>query len=321
VGVLGGDILRNFSLAFSLPRDAAQSASMSFYNHLPAGDLTLAADGYSVIKFSLRGATDVTTASRSGRPSLPSSRVVIRTCGAPAAFAPDKPQQTCKTGQLELAASGKNLLLALSTGHGPLVLSQSAWQRLGNSVPAPLGTGEPLLYSPLVADPIPAHWGTLSRLALVDSDSGDIWPGACAELARARRIEWVLANQDQPGACFEACDISGSTALPAAAYLELGPDLPAAVVSDTSDLISNLNQDFPLGAQVDGLIGAETLAGVRFELDYVSQPQGRLVASCEPGTDRQSCWSAPRCLGLSKGDQPHTCFGLQERRFSPACPP
>jgi len=317
-GVLGGDILRNFSLAFALPRDPAQPATMTIYSDLPAADSDLAADGYAVVKFNLRGSTAAATASGNGRPSLPSSRVVMRACGNPPAFAPNGPVAACKTGEVEVQAAGTNLLLALSTGHGPLVLSASAWQRLGSDAPAPL-PGESALYSPLVANPIPAHWVTVSRLALVDGDSGDLWPGACAELARVRRIEWTLANQDS-GACFQPCDVSGGVALPAAAYLEIGSDLHAAIISDTSDLIISLNEDFPSGAQVDGVIGTEALAGVPIEIDYITQPQGRLVAACDPGVDRQKCWAAPRCLGLSGAGQTHACFGLPPLGFAPACP-
>jgi len=318
-GVLGGDILHNFSLAFVLPRDPAQPATMTIYSSLPASDSDLAADGYAVMKFSLRGDTPAATASGNGLPGLPSSRVVMRVCGNPPAFSPDGPAQTCGAGEVEVQAAGTNLLLALSTGHGPLVLSASAWQRLGGDVPAPLGAGESPLYSPLVADPIPAHWVTVSRLALVDGDSGDPWPGACAELARDRRIEWTLANQGN-GACFQPCDVSGGVALPAAAYLEAGSNLPAAVISDTSDLISSLNEDFPSGAQVDGAIGTEALAGVHIEIDYVTQPQGRLVTACDPGANRQTCWAAPTCLALSGSGQTHTCFGLPPLGFAPACP-
>jgi hypothetical protein len=321
-GVVGGDILRNFSVAFSLariPRDPNQPTTMTIYSDLPASDSDLAANGYAVMRFGLRGSTAAATASGGGLPGLPSSRVMLRACANPPVFAPNGPAQICKTGDVEAQASGTNLLLALSTGHGPLVLSASAWQRLGGQSPAPLGAGEPALYSPLVTDPIPAHWVTVSRLALVDGDSGDAWPGACAELARGRRIEWTLANQNS-GGCFQPCDVSGGVAFPAAAYLEIGSDLPAAIVSDTSDLISNLNEDFPSGAQVDGLIGAETLAGIRFEIDYVSQPRGRWVADCEPGADRQTCWAAPRCYGISGSGQTHMCFGLPPLGRAPTCP-
>ncbi|HJX51175.1 MAG TPA: hypothetical protein VJ801_00280 [Polyangia bacterium] len=317
-GVLGGDILHNFSLAFALPSASARPATMTIYGNLPASDSDLAANGYAVVKFTLRGNTAAATASGNGLPGVPSSRVVMRVCGNPPAFAPDGPAQICKTGDVEVQAAGANLLLALSTGHGPLVLRASAWQRLGGAAPAPLA-GESALYSPLVADPIPAHWVTVSRLALVDGASGDLWPGACAELARGRRIEWTLANQDN-GACFQPCDVSAGVALPAAPYLEIGSDLHAAIVSDTSEIISNLNADFPSGAQVDGVIGAETLAGIRFEIDYVSQPQGRLVAFCDPGVDRQTCWASPLCLGLSGAGQTHRCFGLPPRGLAPACP-
>ena len=318
-GVLGADVLRSFSLAFAFPRIPAEPATMTIYSDLPASDSDLATNGYAVMRFRLRGNTAAATASGSGRPGLPSSRVVMRVCGNPAAFTPDGPAETCKAGEVEVKASGTNLLLALSTGHGRLVLSASAWQRLGGQVPAPLGAGESPLYSPLVADPIPAHWVTVSRLALVDGDSGDLWPGACAELARARRIEWTVANQAS-GACFQPCDVSGGAALPAAAHVDVGSNLAAAIVSDTSDFMSNLNEDFPSGAQVDGVIGTEALAGTRIEIDYVSQPQGRLVAACKPGSDRQACWAAPRCYGPSEVDQTHMCFGLLPPGRAPACP-
>jgi hypothetical protein len=177
-----------------------------------------------------------------------------------------------------------------------------------------------MLYSPLVNEPVPAHWVSVSRLALVDGDSGeDAWPGACAVLARARRIEWTTAHLDQPDACFQPCDVSGGKALPAVAHLELGSDLPAAVVSDTSDLMRGLNQDFPSAPQVDGIIGAGTLAGTSFEIDYVSQP-ARLVVSCLPGADRQTCWAPARCVGLGSNDKPDSCFALPQRRYAPACP-
>jgi len=93
---------------------------------------------------------------------------------------------------------------------------------------------------------------TVSRLALVDGDSGDAWPGACAELARGRRIEWTLANQKN-GGCFQPCDVSGGVPCRLPPISRIGSDLPAAIVSDTSDLISNINEDFPSGAQVDGV--------------------------------------------------------------------
>lgn len=322
VGVLGGDVLSNFSVAFSLPRvanDPNSPTSMTLFDSLPAGEDDLTDEGYSVIHFDLRGGGATATSSQASRASLPASRVVLRACGQPVAFSPESEMQTCGEGEVEVKASGANLLLMLSTGHGPLVLSASAWQRLSGLTAAP-EAGEPMLYSPLVSDPVPAHWVTVPRLALVDGDTGeDSWHGACAELARARRIEWTTAHLDQPGACFQPCDVSGNKALAAVAYLEIGPDLSAAVVSDTSDLIRGLNQDFPAAPQVDGIIGAGTLAGTSFEIDYVSNP-ARLVSSCEFGSDRQRCWAPPRCEGLSGKKQKHNCFGLKDRGYAPACP-
>jgi len=211
-GILGGDILLNFSVAFALPRDPSdpnQPPTMTIYSNLPASDPDLAANGYAVMRVVLRGSSVAATASGNGLPGLPSSRVVLRVCANPPHSLLTGSEQTCKTGEVEVQASGTNLLLALSTGHGPLVLSASAWQRPGR--PGAGATGS------RGAGTLLALWSRIrflrtgrswSRLAVVDGDSGDAWPGACAELARGRRIEWTLANQNN-GGCFQPCDVSG----------------------------------------------------------------------------------------------------------------
>jgi hypothetical protein len=81
------------------------------------------------------------------------------------------------------------------------------------------------------------------------------------------------------------------------------------VVSNTSDIIRSLNADVPPKPQVDGIIGAGTLAGTRLRLDYPAETGGRVVVRCEAGSARELCWAAPSCPPLSAGDQTHTCFG------------
>ncbi len=320
-GVLGNDLLSHYSLALRLPSDAGQSPTMTLYTTLPASESRLAEDGYAVIGFLSRGSAELVSASGAGLGSVSGTRPVVRTCAAPREFASDEVEEICEKGEANLRASGANLLLGISTGHGPLVLSASAWARItGQAAVAPDGS-EPPLYSPLVSEPVPAHWVTLPRLALMDrGDSDDDWPGACVELARSRRIEWTLANQ-ATGACYQPCDSDGSLARTSLAYLELGGALAAAVVSDTSDLMRTLNVDVPPGAQIDGLIGAAALAGTRLEIDYPSGPDGRLTAVCESGADRKACYAAPRCPRLSGSGQSHACFGLPpQSELAPVCP-
>jgi hypothetical protein len=316
-GVLGSDLLSHYSLALDL-RYADERATMTLHTALPASASRLADYGYAVMRFQSRGSAQLVTASGTELGSITGRRPVVRVCAAPQEFAPDGPEQICKRGELNLRATGANLLLAISTGHGPLVLSASAWTRITGQVAAPDGS-EPPLYSPLSTAPVPAHWTTLPRLAIVDRSDENDWPGACAELARSRRIEWTMANLDK-GACYQSCDSDGSLARTSLAYLELGGALATAVVSDTSELVRALNVDVPPGAQVDGLIGAATLAGTRIEIDYPAGNDGRITAVCGADADRKSCYAATRCPRLSGSGQSHTCFGLaQQKTAAPVC--
>ena len=153
-------------------------------------------------------------------------------------------------------------------------------------------------------------------LAVFQGTVDNGWSGPCAELARARRVEWVLANQDA-GACFQPCDASGSQAMATRSYVELGGALELAVISETSEVIRSLNVDAPPKPQIDGIIGAGTLAGTRLRLDYTAQPQGRVIATCEDGSTRDQCWAAPSCLAAG---QPHLCFGQLDQTWAPVCP-
>jgi hypothetical protein len=101
-------------------------------------------------------------------------------------------------------------------------------------------------------------------------------------------------------------------------YVELGGTLDLAVISETSDIIRSINVDSPPQPQVDGIIGAGTLAGTRLRLDYTSTPQGRVIAVCEDGSARDQCWTAPSCPGLSASGQT-LCFGQPVPTWPPAC--
>jgi len=240
-------------------------------------------------------------------------------CAAPRVFSTDEPLETCAGGQAALKASGQDLMLAIGTGEGPLILSQSAWQRVAAALGLASDTGTAgNLYTPFSATPTPARFLTVPRLAVFQGTTDSGWSGPCTELARARRIEWVLANQDA-GACFQPCDASGSQAIATHPYLELGGPLDLAVISETSDIIRSLNADAPPNPQVDGIIGAGTLAGTRTRLDYTSQPQGRVVATCEDGSARVQCWTAPSCWATG---EPHICFGQRfgQNGWAPVCP-
>ena len=322
-GVMGGPLLANFSVGFVLPRsaDPLAPATMSLWPSFPGSDDQLAQDGFVPLRFDVRGGANAGPVGREASLTLSNARVVLAACAAPRDFSTSEPAETCAPGEATLKASGQELLLAIGTGEGPLILSQSAWNRIAVQlgVASDAGTAGDL-FTPFSATPTPAHFLTLPRLAMFQGITTDTtWTGACTELARARRIEWVLANQDT-GACFQPCDASSGQALTTHSYLELGGPLDLAVISETSDLIQSLNADTPPNPQIDGIIGAGTLAGTRMRLDYPSTPQGRVIAACENGSTREQCWPAPSCPGLSANGQKHVCFGQPARGWAPVCP-
>lgn len=320
--VFGASLLYNFSVQFTLPREPEATATMTLWPLAPtATDEWYAEHGKVALRFNLRGSASLTRDHGDHRVTLLDTRVVLGACLAPDAFLPSDPQITCPSGMALQKASGIDALLAVSTGTGPLVLGEGAFAQIVDRLGIPTNAGQwGTLYAPLSATPVPARFLKIPRLALFASSTRDSWLGACAELGRARRIEWVLHHQDT-GACFERCDASGSRAAQSLSYLELGGDILTAVISETSDLFRSLNIDTPNQARVDGLIGAGTLAGTQIEIDYLSQPQGRFIAACTSDSSRDQCLAVPACPALSEPGQTHRCFGLTARGYAPVCKP
>ena len=319
-GVMGGPLLTNLSAEFAFPRSESESASMTLWPSFPGSDDQLTqGSGHGVLHFDLRGSFSVAQGDGESALTLPNSRVVLAACAGPRAFAATDSVETCAPGQAGIRASGADLMLAVGTGEGPAILSQSAWARVAAGLGLAANVGvEGELFTPFSALPTSALFVALPRLALFQGVTDSSWLGPCPELARARRIEWVLANQAN-GSCFEPCDVDGQQPVSTHSYLELGGSLLAAVVPDTSAIILSLNADVAAKPRVDGLIGAATLAGTRLRIDYQAQPQGRVITSCLDGETRDTCFVAPGCPGLSQGQQ-HVCFGQDWLRSAPACP-
>jgi hypothetical protein len=324
VGVIGGPLLANFAVGLNLPRNPDATATMTLWSGFPGSDDQLAQNGYAPLHFVARGGAAVAQGAGEASVSLPSARIALSACAAPRAFSTDEPVETCAPGEVATKSSGQDLMLALGTGEGPLILSHSAWVRIA----AQLGTTSDAgtagdLYTPFSTTATPVHFLTLPRLAILQGTSDSAWNGACIELARARRIEWALANQ-ATGACFQPCDVSSGKAVNSRSYIELGPALDLAVVDDSSDLLRSLNVDSPPNPQIDGIIGAATLAGTRLHLDYPAQPQGRVIAECETGStpeQRGQCWTAPSCpAGWPAQTRGHFCFGQAVPLWPPVCP-
>jgi hypothetical protein len=353
-GVFGGDLLRGFSLEFRFagpcPAGAtAPCSSITFWPHQGASNGFLGDAGYAVLRLNLFGGGETTaqttpdTLGLRAPIDLPATRVVLRTCAAPRAFATTEPRELCCARGDEITsprATGVDLSLVLATGAGPMVLSRKAWNRIRDQLPAapaatcsPAAATCPELLLPSWPLPIGAEWFTIPRFAVVDGSeppsTGD--EGPCVDLGRSRRIEWTAIQQQaaqQAGAgeaaCVQLCDTDpreGNLAQNSAAYLEVGGTIPVAVIEDAEPFLQSLRFDVrPEGPEVDGLVGAGAMGAARLELDYGSDP-ARAIFSCEPGATRDSCYAAPRCPRLPDHDQTHLCFGLPAHRLPATCAP
>ncbi len=333
--VLGGTFLKNFSVQIDFG-----APSITFWSRQGATDGLLASSGFAVLHFDLFGGGELTALSRpdflglTGPVEVPPTRVVLRGCGAPDAFdrvAP-LPQICCKRGDEVLQASGVDLALVLATGVGPLVLSRSAWNRIvartqntpGGSPPPEPVSGAALPIPSLPAPLADVLWSTLPRLALVDQETDDSTnPGPCVELGRARRLEWMEAHQtDASPPCPQLCDTdprAAGKAQNAAAYLEIGDNVPVAIVPDGTPLLQALRGEIrPEGPEIDGLVGAGVLARTTLEIDYKSQPS-RALLTCAKQWPRTACLASPRCPRLSNPGDMRSCFGLQRQALPAAC--
>jgi hypothetical protein len=340
--VFGADILRGYAVELSFSTSAGPA--VTFWRRQGASDDALVAGGYAVLHAPLYGAIEISAQGDAdfvgmrGPLDVAASRVVLRTCANPVPFSPTGPApQACCASTLPNPKTGADLLLVVATGIGPVVLSETAWARVEAAAARDALTGVaagalsaptegPPLNVATFPDPIPARWTTLPRMALVDlqaSSSSD--PGPCVELARARRMEWSETQRVQgTAACVASCDVDPNDrnrSATSAAYLEVGHSVPVAVIPDTAALLQGVRGEIrPQGPEVDGFLGAASLADAHLELDYPTSP-ARAIFKCE-GADRNTCFVAPRCGGVRADNPWRSCFGLpapSELIPPPAC--
>ena len=352
-GVFGGDLLSGYSVDIRLGATCGGAAdgglaaaagpcpTVTFWNHQGASDGALADAGFAVLPFAAYGGGEVSAQGMAdflgltGPISIGPTRIVARTCAAPGAFEPEAASidACCNAPDAARLASGANVALLLATGVGPLVLGESAWARVAAAMAAatpaaapPALTDAPLLIATWPT-PINARWTSIPRLALVNMETNaDNDPGACVELGRSRRIEWMERRQvDNPAlaACVQPCDAdsqSSGKAQNSAAYLEIGNGIPVAVISDDEPWLQGLRFDVrPEGPELDGVLGAAALGPAHVEIDYRNNPH-RLIAACD-GAARADCFAGGRCPRLPDQSQTHLCFGLAAHGLPQKCEP
>ena len=350
-GVLGADLLHDYSVEFRFGAlcavgGSAFCPSMTFWNHLGEDESLLEDAGYAVVFFTAFGGGEVTAdgdpdfLGLRGPLTVPATRVVLRTCAVPDAFSPatflnTRPPACVTSMDAIQQSSGLDLSLLVDTGVGPMVLGASAWQRLvaKSSVPLPSIPAAPPTPTPpplyVATWPVPIDvllWASIPRFALVNLEAGtNLDPGPCVELGRARRTEIVSYDTVMNPAlevCGQPCDVdpnNSSEAANSAAYLEIGGQIPVAVISDDEPFLQGLRFDvLPEGPELDGLVGANALGRARMEIDYLSSPS-RVVFSCESDADRSGCWAAARCPQLPDRSSVHYCFDLPAHTLPAAC--
>jgi hypothetical protein len=359
-GVLGADLLHSFSVELRLAGPCpggltGTCPSLTFWSHLSATQSFLEDAGFAVLSFTQYGGGEVTAdgppdfLGLRGPLTVAATRVVLRACAVPTAFTPARdptgptPQACCTSADALTQSSGVDLSLLVDTGIGPLVLSATAWNRVVSSAAA---RNPPLLLPPVLPSAAPSAtplwvaswptpiqvlaWAAIPRYALINLEAGaNDDPGPCVELARARRTEVVsydtVMNPTAPThLCAQPCDLDpnqSGEAQNSAAYLEIGGNVPVAVISDVDPFLQGLEFDvLPEGPQLDGLVGAQALGAARVELDYLSSPS-RAVFSCEANVPRSSCWAAARCPQLPDQSAVHYCFGLGAHTVPTNCVP
>jgi hypothetical protein len=190
---------------------------------------------------------------------------------------------------------GVDALLAISTGIGQSVLAASAWDRLaaaeGLPAAADLPRGELLVPSGSIA----AGLGTVPRLALVgDLGSASEGRGPCRERYANRLMEEV-GTCEAAGVVDCPCRGEDGVVCDAAAAVDLQRPLEVAVIDDLDPLLQSLRDELrPAQAELDGILAADALQGLRLDLDY---PNDRLMLRC---LDQAACDLWPAVLDTSE---------------------
>lgn len=337
--VIGADVLSRFSVAFTW-----KPPSVTFWARQPTDSGFFSAWGYAVLRLERYGGGQLDARGTPdflglrGPYDFPATRLVMRACAAPKPFAAQPlPERCCGVDDAFALSSGTDLALLVATGFGPVVLSQSAWNRVvmrmsSNGIAAPASLGDAPLVHPAWRRAFPAQRFALPRLALIDREAAEVDdPGPCSELARARRIELVARAQVAgQNVCVLPCDQdrrSRPLASNSAGYVELGADIEVAVVADESALLQALRAEIrPEGPEIDGILGSSawSTVGARLELDYRSSTV-RAIVACEPNANGvadphdRPCVAVGQCPRLTSRSQRHACFELPPHGLPGMC--
>jgi hypothetical protein len=180
---------------------------------------------------------------------------------------------------------GVAVLLLLSTGVGPTILSESGYERYRQFVgdAAPEVSALPATTVHLPSGPVAGRTGHISRMALVSERTNN--RGPCGELLLNRLLSPIgatcadLPREPMAPQTVECpCESSLCTT---AAVVDLEPPgdgLEVVVIPDSAPILQALRAELrPQLPEVDGILGTTALASLQIDVDYAND---RVIARC-----------------------------------------
>ncbi len=297
-GVLGADILFDSSIRFDFPTsdfkffpDAAGSVS----------ERTLACDAVFERPYSGGGTLII----GGGEVRFASNRPTLGTCVHHSPIT--------EPGATDIEV-GTDMQLAISTGHGPTILSESAYRRYAATatdlVAIPALESLPANTLHLLSGPVPVRMGEISFAAfvgVVGEDSNR--RGPCRELYANARMRVANSCDDDQVDC--PCPRSRKTCN-AAAAVEINRVIAVAIVDDTIPLLQGLRDELrPTVPELDGIIGVDALRSLRVEFD---SPNNRLLMRC---LETEFCTTRPQVRSQNHLNDLDECRVAEEATRGP----
>jgi len=196
--------------------------------------------------------------------SFPARRITVGAC---LSYDPEEDAELTSDG-------GADAQLVLSTGIGPTLLSESAYERWR----AASGTGEPVAALPtgsvwMPSGEVTGRAATIDRVALVGGY--DDRRGPCRQVYAHR----LLSIRDCDGD--DDCPCADGRICRVPSIVELAPADPIAVlvIPDDDPMLQALRTELrPRTAEVDGILGTGALAATSIDVD---PPNNRVLVRCE----------------------------------------
>jgi len=302
--ILGSDLLAQAALRIDLRDEAAPK--IRYFPDIAGAPEFHCLTGVAVLETSFAGGATIQI--EGGEVPYAAKRIPINACADYDVFADDEP-------------SGTDLLLLLSTGLGPSVISETAYARYYQNLNAfclrvPDRCGDepdqlalPLLYSELPAQclhlpsgPTVARVTTMRRVAMTGNSARA--RGPCEE-RRAARIMNLVGDCSEVTLC--PCeDNKSSCKADATVDLQPADNIPVAVLPDTHPLLQGLREELRPGlAEIDGLLGLDAFHELMLDIDYTGS---RLLVQCgEPSTPRPTCIAYPEVAVETATDGDSLC--------------